>query len=125
MSLFGGVIPITGITFLMFAIFAVIAVGFALGRITIKGICLGDAGVFIVALLFGCLFYSALDKQLTVAKEVVVNNETIKVVTNYTTNALKIVENIGLILFVVKRVEIRMTLRPFRIKKIKRGINIK
>ncbi|MBR0454202.1 MAG: transporter substrate-binding domain-containing protein [Clostridia bacterium] len=32
---------------------------------------------------------------------------------------------IGLILFVVKRVEIRMTLRPFRIKKIKRGINIK
>jgi polar amino acid transport system substrate-binding protein len=32
---------------------------------------------------------------------------------------------IGLILFVVKRVEIRMTLRPFRIKKIKRGINVK
>ena len=100
MKLFGGVVPITGITFLMFAIFAIIAVGFALGRVTIKGICLGDAGVFIVALLFGCLFYSTLNSQLTVTKEVVVDAEKIKVVTNYTANALKIVENLGLILFV-------------------------
>ena len=100
MKLFGGVVPITGITFLMFAIFAIIAVGFALGRITIKGISLGDAGVFIVALLFGCLFYTALDKQLTVTKEIGEGIEKVKVVTNYTTNALKIVENIGLILFV-------------------------
>lgn len=100
MKLFGGVVPITGITFLMFAIFAIIVVGFAIGRITIKGICLGDAGVFIVALLFGCLFYATLDKQLTVTKEIAVGVEKVKVVTNYTTNALKIVENIGLILFV-------------------------
>ena len=48
MQLFGGVISITGITFFMFSIFAIIAVGFALGRITVKGISLGDAGVFIV-----------------------------------------------------------------------------
>ena len=40
MQLFGGVISITGITFFMFSIFAIIAVGFALGRITIKGISL-------------------------------------------------------------------------------------
>ena len=63
MKLFGGVIPITGVTFFMFALFAIIAVGFALGRITVKGISLGDAGVFIVALLFGCLFYGALESQ--------------------------------------------------------------
>ena len=84
MQLFGGVISITGITFFMFSIFAIIAVGFALGRITIKGISLGDAGVFIVALLFGCLFYSALEAQLP----------------QYTEKALKIVESLGLILFV-------------------------
>ena len=84
MKLFGGVIPITGITFLMFSIFAIIAVGFALGRITVKGISLGDAGVFIVALVFGCLFYSNLAAQLP----------------GYTDKALKIVENLGLILFV-------------------------
>ena len=84
MSLFGGVIPITGITFLMFSLFSIIAIGFAIGRITIKGISLGDAGVFIVALIFGCLFYKALEAQLP----------------GYTEKALKIVENLGLILFV-------------------------
>ena len=88
MKLFGGVIPITGITFLMFSIFAIIAIGFALGRITIKGVSLGDAGVFLVALVFGCLFYKALAAQLTVGS------------VNYTSNALKIIENLGLILFV-------------------------
>ena len=84
MKLFGGVIPITGITFFMFALFAIIAVGFAIGRITIKGISLGDAGVFIIALVFGCLFYSSLEAQLP----------------EYTEKALKIVESLGLILFV-------------------------
>ena len=57
MTLFGGVIPITGITFLMFSIFAIIAVGLAIGSIKVKGINLGDAGVFIIALIFGCFFY--------------------------------------------------------------------
>ena len=84
MSLFGDVVPITGITFLMFCIFAILAVGYALGRITIKGVSLGSAGVFIIALVFGCLFYDDLDAQLS----------------GYTTNALKIVENLGLVLFV-------------------------
>ena len=84
MKLFGGVIPITGITFFMFALFAIIAVGFAIGRITIKGISLGDAGVFIIALVFGCLFYSSLEAQLP----------------EYTEKTLKIVESLGLILFV-------------------------
>ena len=84
MKLFGGVIPITGITFFMFAVFAIIAIGFAFGRIKVKGISLGDAGVFIVALLFGCLFYKNLEAQLP----------------EYTEKALKIVESLGLILFV-------------------------
>ena len=84
MSLFGGVVTLTGITFLVFCIFAILTVGYVLGRITIKGISLGSAGVFIIALVFGCLFYDDLDAQLS----------------GYTTNALKIVENIGLILFV-------------------------
>ena len=84
MTLFGGVIPITGITFLVFCVFAIAAIGYALGRITIKGVNLGTAGVFIVALIFGCFFYDSLGTQLP----------------DYTSNALKVVENIGLILFV-------------------------
>ena len=35
MELFNGVIPIKGITFLMFCVFAIAAVGYARGRITI------------------------------------------------------------------------------------------
>ena len=84
MNLFGGVVPIQGVTFLMFSLIAILAVGYALGRITIKGVSLGSAGVFLVALLYGCFFYKDLDAQTT----------------GFTTNALKIVENLGLILFV-------------------------
>ena len=84
MNLFGGVIPVTGITFLVFCLFAIMAVGYSIGRIEIKGISLGTAGVFIAALLFGALFYDDLAVQLP----------------EYTGSALKIVENIGLILFV-------------------------
>ena len=78
MNLFGGVIPVTGITFLMFCIMGVLFLGYALGRITIKGVSLGDAGVFVIALLFGALFYTQLEGQLTIktivdGKEVLVN----------------------------------------------------
>ncbi len=84
MSLFGGVIPITGVTFLLFCVFAICFVGYALGRITIKGVSLGTAGVFIIALLFGCFFYSPLEAQLG----------------EFAEKALKIIESMGLILFV-------------------------
>lgn len=84
MSIFGGVISVTGITFLMFAVLCIAAVGYALGRITIKGVSLGTAGVFVVALLFGALFSKQMEGNLT----------------GYSGNALKIVENLGLVLFV-------------------------
>ncbi len=84
MTLFGGVIPVNGITFLMFSLFVIAAVGYSLGRITIKGVNLGTAGVFIVALLYGCFFFEPLAKELP----------------DYTSKALKIIENLGLILFV-------------------------
>ena len=86
MTLFGGVIPITGITFLLFSIFAILAIGYALGRITIKDINLGSAGVFIVALIYGCIFYDDLAAQFS-------NQGFVK-------DALKIIESVGLILFV-------------------------
>ena len=57
----------TGVSFMMLCLFAVVAVGYLLGRVSIKGISLGTAGVFIVALLFGCLFYQNLSDALTVS----------------------------------------------------------
>ena len=88
MVLFGETLKIQGVTFLVFSVFVIAALGYLLGRITIKGVNLGTAGVFLVALLYGCLLYNVLDKQLMAG------------VVSYTTNALKVVENIGLILFV-------------------------
>lgn len=78
----------TGVTFMMLCLFAVLAVGYLLGRITMKGISLGSAGVFIVALIFGCFFYNDLSDALTV------NNAT------FVKDALKVIENIGLMFFV-------------------------
>ena len=93
MSLLGGSISVTGVAFLMFCIFAIAAIGYGLGRITIKGVNLGTAGVFIVALLFGCFFFEPLKAQLMVSTEAAEK-------VAYVDNALKIVEQFGLILFV-------------------------
>lgn len=92
MNLFGGVIPVTGITFLMFCIFAVLFAGYALGRITIKGVSLGDAGVFVIALIFGAFFFLPLENQLIIKEG--------EASVHFVEKALEIVERLGLILFV-------------------------
>lgn len=88
MVLFGGILSIKTISFLVFCVFVIAGLGYLLGRITIKGVSLGTAGVFIVALLFGAFLYTPLANQLKVGSS------------TYVSNALKIVENLGLILFV-------------------------
>ena len=92
MTLFGGVISISNISTLLMVVFAVLMAGYALGRITVKGISLGDAGVFIVALLAGALFFHVNDFGMLVfdgsSKP-------------YDFNAgLSLVESLGLVLFV-------------------------
>ncbi len=88
MQLFGGILSVTSVTFLTFSVFLIAAIGYVLGKVTIKGINLGTAGVFIVALVYGCLFYSNLASNLSVQE------------VSYSVEALKIVENLGLVLFV-------------------------
>lgn len=85
-----GIVSVTGVAFLTFSVLAIAAVGYTLGRITIKGVNLGTAGVFIVALLFGAFLFPVLDDQLMVGDEAV----------SFTKEALKIIENLGLIFFV-------------------------
>ncbi|MBR5645833.1 MAG: permease [Treponema sp.] len=97
MVLFGGILSIKTISFLVFCVFLIAGLGYLLGRITIKGVSLGTAGVFIVALLFGAFLYNPLANQLMVAFKQ--GGEKLGDVT-YVTNALKIIENLGLILFV-------------------------
>ena len=88
MELFGGILTVKSVVFLTFSIFAIAAVGYSIGRIEVKGIDLGTAGVFIVALVYGCLLYTKLSDNL-MAGEV-----------TFATDALKIVENMGLVFFV-------------------------
>jgi AspT/YidE/YbjL antiporter-like protein len=76
----------------MFSSFICIFIGLLLGRITIKGVSLGSAGVFIVALIYGALFANHISS--TVSQKVA--SQTIDI----SANALKIVENIGLIFFI-------------------------
>ena len=47
---------INAASFLMLSVFAIAAFGYILGRITIKGISLGTAGVFVIALIYGGFF---------------------------------------------------------------------
>ncbi len=92
MSLFGGVITLSNTSTLLFVVFAVLALGYIFGRITVKGISLGDAGVFVIALLFGALFFTA--------------NETTGLNFAASTkpydfeHGLGIIESLGLVLFV-------------------------
>ena len=88
MTLIENMLSVNGVAFLMFCIFAIAALGYGLGRITIKVVNLGTAGVFIVALLFGCFFFEPLKAELMVGEVA------------YVDNALKIIETFGLILFV-------------------------
>ena len=86
MELFDGVIRISGVPFMVLVMMVIIALGYLLGRVTIKGVSLGTAGVFVVALLFGALFYSNVS-------DVVGSADKMK-------NGLKIAENLGLVFFV-------------------------
>ena len=85
MEFFNGILTIKGVAFLLISVMAIAAVGYILGRITIKGVSLGTAGVFIIALVYGGLFYDKLSVEM--------NPDFVK-------NSLKIVDNLGLILFV-------------------------
>lgn len=86
MHLFNGVISISDVSFLIFSIMTIVALGYLLGRVTVKGISLGTAGVFVVSLLYGAFFYDKLSDALKGAE--------------IAHNGLKIVENLGLVFFV-------------------------
>ena len=92
MKIFNGVILVQGVPFVMFSSFICIFIGLALGRIKIKGVSLGSAGVFIIALLFGAIFSDHISDTVSQKHK----DEKVDI----SANALKIIENIGLIFFI-------------------------
>ncbi|MBR2366471.1 MAG: permease [Oscillospiraceae bacterium] len=91
MRFFDGVISINDIYTLLFVVFGVLLFGYALGRITVKGVSLGDAGVFIIALLVGALCFSVTPDGLVFSASAKPYD--------YKT-AMKLIEGLGLVLFV-------------------------
>ena len=91
MTLFNGVINISNTSTLLFVVFAVLMAGYALGRITIKGVSLGDAGVFIIALLIGALGFSVGEDGLVFAGSTKPYDFS---------SGLTLIESLGLVLFV-------------------------
>ena len=90
----GNINKVFSIPALLFGIFVVTALGYMLGRITIKGVSLGTAGVFIVAILFGlaCTFIPAdlaVFGSLNLAEGA-----------GNTVYYKKVIQNVGLVLFV-------------------------
>ena len=79
---------INAASFLMLSVFAIAAFGYILGRITIKGISLGTAGVFVIALVYGAFFGTHFNSKFVIEE------------INYASQALKIIENLGLVFFV-------------------------
>lgn len=97
-----------GLSALLTGIFIVTALGYLLGRVTIKGVSLGTAGVFIVAILFGVVCYFIPEKTpiLGIFKLSAVNktlsSTQISKISSQLNNLYysKVLQNIGLVLFV-------------------------
>lgn len=84
-----------GLTALLTGIFVVTVLGYLLGRVTIKGVSLGTAGVFLVAILFGFVCSLKGMKDIPVLKDFFMNSS------SATAKYYKsVVSNLGLVLFV-------------------------
>lgn len=75
--------------------FFITFLGYCLGRITVKGVCLGTAGVFLTALLFGYLFTLPGLAEIPILKKFFIADASSPVMDQY-----GLMGDIGLILFV-------------------------
>lgn len=101
-----GVARVFGLSSLLVSIFVIVALGYLLGRITIKGVNLGTAGVFLVAILFGYLC-TLIPEDLPILGALHLQGE-IKdsagnVIQQASTNVKyfkSVIQNVGLVMFV-------------------------
>ena len=89
-----GVAGVFGLPALLVGIFIVTALGYLLGRITIKGVNLGTAGVFLVAILFGYLC------TLIPADTPIIGGLRLEAGKGNTVYYKSVIQNVGLVLFV-------------------------
>lgn len=75
--------------------FFITFLGYCLGRITVKGVCLGTAGVFLTALLFGYLFTLPGLQNIPILSKFFITDASASVMDRYA-----LIGDVGLILFV-------------------------
>ena len=95
MDILSKIFSLSGMTVVLFGSFLIAALGYALGRITIKGVSLGTAGVFLMALLFGYLFTLPGLAELPILENFFIESTDTANVQYY-----KMIEAVGLVLFV-------------------------
>ncbi|MDD6926896.1 MAG: hypothetical protein SOV55_03575 [Candidatus Borkfalkiaceae bacterium] len=92
---FSDVLSISGITAVICGCFLIATIGYLLGRITVKGVSLGTAGVFLVAIGFGFLFAIPGLKDLDFLKNFYIPDSSATAYKYYNE-----IDSLGLILFV-------------------------
>ncbi|MDD6308711.1 MAG: permease [Clostridia bacterium] len=95
MNFVNGLFSLSGTTVVLAGAFLICFVGYALGRIKIKGVSLGAAGVFLIALLFGYLFTLPGLQNIPLLSKFFIEGNKASAFTSY-----KFIETIGLVLFV-------------------------
>ena len=102
-----GLVNVWSISAFLVGLFIVTTLGYLLGRITIKGVSLGTAGVFLVAILFGYIctlipsdlpILGAFHLQAEIIDKV--NNQVIQTGSTNLSYYKSAVQNVGLVLFV-------------------------
>ena len=95
MEFISGLISPSSTAVVLLGAFFITFLGYCLGRISIKGVSLGTAGVFLMALLFGYLFTLPGLEELPVLSKFFIASAKDSTIVNY-----KFLGNIGLVLFV-------------------------
>lgn len=87
---------LSGIAPLLIGVFVIALFGYLFGRISIKGVSFGTAGVFLVAILFGYLFTQPFLKNIPILENFYIENSKTELSRYYSS----IIQNIGLVLFI-------------------------
>lgn len=90
------IVSLSQISTLLIGIFMISGLGFLFGKIKVKGISFGTAGVFLVAILFGYLFTLPFLREIPVLNSFYIEN--VDSTMNYYYS--KVIANIGLVFFV-------------------------
>ncbi len=101
MEYFGGVLG--ALLSALFIIFVILSLGYLVGAIKVKGVSLGSAGVLLVAIIVGVIFFLCGDKTedgSLLGCSFVLGGKTINLWNSSVQSTFKVVQNLGTVLFV-------------------------